>query len=50
LKSRYEAAGKGELVNLIVAEGQGHNFWEGFFRCQELVDFLVARAKARAAE
>ena len=50
LKSRYEAAGKGELVNLIVAEGQGHNFWEGFFRCQELVDFLVARAKAGAAE
>ncbi len=46
LKRAYEAAGKGELVTLIVAEGQGHNFWEGFFRCQELVDFLIARAKA----
>lgn len=46
LKSRYEAAGKGDLVTLIVAKGQGHNFWEGFFRCQELVDFLIARAKA----
>jgi pimeloyl-ACP methyl ester carboxylesterase len=45
LKQAYEAAGKGDLVSLIVAEGQGHNFWEGFFRCQELVDFLVARAK-----
>ena len=46
LKQAYEAAGKGDLVTLIVAEGQGHNFWEGFFRCQELVDFLIARAKA----
>ena len=46
LKQTYEAAGKGDLVNLIVAKGQGHNFWEGFFRCQELVDFLIARAKA----
>jgi dipeptidyl aminopeptidase/acylaminoacyl peptidase len=45
LKQAYEAAGKGDLVQLIVAKGQGHNFWEGFFRCQELVDFLVARAK-----
>jgi arylsulfatase len=41
----YEAAGKRELVNLIVAEGQGHNYWEGFFRCQELVDFVIERAK-----
>ena len=46
LKQTYEAVGKGDLVNLIVAKGQGHNFWEGFFRCQELVDFLIARAKA----
>lgn len=46
LKQAYEAAGKGNLVRLIVAEGQGHSFWQGFFHCQELVDFLVARAKA----
>ncbi|MFM8413919.1 MAG: alpha/beta hydrolase family protein, partial [Planctomycetota bacterium] len=45
LKQAYESAGKGDLVRLIVAEGQGHSFWEGFFRCQELVDFLIARAK-----
>jgi pimeloyl-ACP methyl ester carboxylesterase len=50
LKKAYEAAGKAELVTLIVAEGQGHSFWEGFFHCQELVDFLVARARAGAAE
>lgn len=48
LKQRYEALGKGDLVTLIVAEGQGHSFWEGFFHCQELVDFLVARARAGA--
>lgn len=48
LKRRYEAAGKGDLVQLIIAEGQGHSFWEGFFHCQELVDFLIARAKAAA--
>ena len=46
LKKRYEAEGKGDLVTLIVAPGQGHSFWEGFFHCQPLVDFLIARAKA----
>lgn len=45
LLARYQAAGAGEAVRLIVAQGQGHNFWEGFFRCQELVDFAIARAK-----
>jgi len=45
LERRYKAAGKGDLVKLIVAEGQGHSMWKGFFECQELVDFLIARAK-----
>jgi len=49
LESRYEEAGRKDLVRLIVAPGQGHNFWEGFFRCEELADFLVARARAGAA-
>jgi 6-phosphogluconolactonase len=44
--ARYKAAGAEEAVRLIVAKGQGHNYWEGFFRCQELVDFVIARAKA----
>ncbi len=48
VKKRYEAAGKGDLVTLIVAPGQGHSFWEGFFHCQPLVDFLIDRAKAAA--
>jgi pimeloyl-ACP methyl ester carboxylesterase len=48
LKARYEALGKGDLVELIVAEGQGHSFWEGFFHCQPLVDFLIESAREGA--
>jgi pimeloyl-ACP methyl ester carboxylesterase len=44
--ARYKALGVDGTVRLIVAKGQGHNFWEGFFRCQELVEFVIARAKA----
>jgi pimeloyl-ACP methyl ester carboxylesterase len=50
LKQQYVDAGRGDHVTLIVAEGQGHNFWEGFFHCQPLVDFLIARARAGAAD
>lgn len=45
----YRRQGATDALQLIVAEGQGHNMWEGFFRCQELVDFAVARARAGAA-
>jgi dipeptidyl aminopeptidase/acylaminoacyl peptidase len=48
LAARYQAAGVGDAVNLIVVKGQGHNFWEGFFRCRELIDFAIARARAGA--
>jgi hypothetical protein len=44
----YKAHGAEDSATVIVAKGQGHNFWEGFFRCQELVDFTIARAKAGA--
>lgn len=46
--SRYQAAGAGDAVRLIVAKGQGHNMWEGFFHCQPLVDFVIERARAGA--
>lgn len=42
----YKAHDAEGAVKLIIAKGQGHNFWEGFFRCQELVDFVFARARA----
>lgn len=46
--ARYAAAGAKDAVTLIVAKGQGHNYWEGFFHCQELVDFAIARAQEGA--
>ncbi len=46
LKRVYKAEGCEELVNLIVAPGQGHNFWEGFFREPRLVEFGIERARA----
>jgi pimeloyl-ACP methyl ester carboxylesterase len=45
---RYEVAGAGKSVKLVVAKDQGHNYWEGFFRCQELVDFAIERAREGA--
>jgi alpha-beta hydrolase superfamily lysophospholipase len=45
---RYKEAGAESLVKLIVLEGQGHNFFEGFFHSQALVDFAIARAKEGA--
>ena len=48
LVARYRAAGAADSISLMVAMGQGHNFWEGFFRCQELIDFAIGRARARA--
>jgi pimeloyl-ACP methyl ester carboxylesterase len=43
---RYRAERAEGLVKLIIAKGQGHNYWEGFFRCQELIDFTIAQARA----
>lgn len=48
LEKLYTTAGAGDAFQLLIAEGQGHNYWEGFFRCQELVDFAIERAKEEA--
>lgn len=45
---RYKEAGAESLVKLIVLEGQGHNYFEGFFHSQPLVDFAIERARAGA--
>ncbi len=50
LVEQYKQAKAGDVVKLVVAEGQGHNFWPGFFHCQELVDFAIRRAKAGCNE
>ncbi len=46
LEKVYEAKGVSELIEVIKVEGQGHNFWPGFFHCQELVDFLKEKAQS----
>lgn len=45
LKEVYNRA-NGPEMELIVPSGQGHNMWEGFFRCNELVNFVINHAKA----
>ena len=50
LQQRYTAGGAGAAVQLIIVKGQGHNFWEGFFRCPELVEFVIKQAQAGASE
>ena len=42
LARRYRQFG-GEIT-LIVPGGQGHNMWQGFFQCQELLDFVIAHS------
>jgi pimeloyl-ACP methyl ester carboxylesterase len=42
LSERYQAL-NGPL-ELVVAPGQGHNMWEGFFECEALVDFVKKHA------
>ena len=40
--NQYEKLGG--KMELKVAKRQGHNLWDGFFQCQELVDFVLARS------
>jgi len=47
---RYKEAGAESLVKLIIVKGQGHNFFEGFFHSQELVDFAIAHARQGAGK
>ena len=42
LASRYRELGGS--MRLRIPPGQGHNVWDGFFQCQELVEFVIAHA------
>ncbi len=42
---RYLALGGS--MKLIVPPGQGHNMWKGFFECEELIDFVIAKVTDR---
>lgn len=48
MKKRYEALGG--RMTLMVPPGQGHNMWEGFFQCQELVDFVISQLTGQTAK
>ncbi|MFO1064900.1 MAG: prolyl oligopeptidase family serine peptidase [Pirellulales bacterium] len=50
LRAVYERSGHGDAIEVNVVQGQGHNFWPGFFRSQSLVDFVIARARAGAEQ
>ncbi|WP_339749611.1 prolyl oligopeptidase family serine peptidase [uncultured Rubinisphaera sp.] len=50
LLNQYQQADNAGLYQLIVPQGQGHNFWTGFFHCQNLVEFTIERAKAGAGQ
>jgi len=43
LRTRY--FDQGGQVKLIVARGQGHNRWSGFFQNDELVDFAIRQSR-----
>ncbi|MCY2930657.1 MAG: prolyl oligopeptidase family serine peptidase [Planctomycetota bacterium] len=43
LAKRYRQLGG--AMTLLVMPGRGHDMWTGWFQCQELVDFAIARAK-----
>jgi hypothetical protein len=45
VNERYATLGGSML--LIVAPGQGHNMWTGFFQCHELVDFVTTYTAPR---
>lgn len=43
LAQRYQALGGPFTLN--IPKGQGHNMWNGFFQCQELVDFVIRHSQ-----
>ena len=50
LVERYKQAHAADVVELVVVEGQGHNYFPGFFHCQPLVDFAIRQAKSGVSE
>jgi pimeloyl-ACP methyl ester carboxylesterase len=43
---RYRALGG--TMRMRIPPGQGHNMWKGFFQCEELVEFVLAKASPAA--
>ena len=47
LEDVYKSKDVGGLIEVIKVDGQGHSFWPGYFQCQELVDFLIDKARSQ---
>ncbi len=47
LEDVYKSKDVGRLIEVIKVDGQGHSFWPGYFQCQELVDFLIDKARSQ---
>ncbi len=47
LEQVYQSRNVGGLIEVIKVDGQGHNFWQGYFHCQKLVDFLTDKARSQ---
>ncbi len=45
LQRLYQTAGQAAAIEVLPIAGQGHNYWPGFFRCQQLVDFLIEHSQ-----
>jgi pimeloyl-ACP methyl ester carboxylesterase len=45
VRTRYFALGG--QCRVIIARGQGHNRWPGFFQNEELTDFVIGHAQPR---
>jgi pimeloyl-ACP methyl ester carboxylesterase len=43
LADRYRR--HGGAMRIIIIEGQGHDYWPGWFQSRELVDFIIAHAR-----
>jgi len=46
LARRYRELGGS--MRLRIPPGQGHNVWDGFFQCQELIEFVIVHASPAA--
>jgi hypothetical protein len=46
----YQQNGSAKHFTMKRISGQGHNFWPGFFNCDELIDFVIDQAKRTATE
>ena len=47
LASRYRELGGN--MRMRIPPGQGHSMWNGFFQCEELVEFVIAKASPAAS-